>query len=299
MLIYSNEWFTGAHYIEESGHYPFTVYGVLQYFENCDNNVVISLNGIMSFIGMRETKENLAKLKECIRYLHKKHLIEFYSDIHFKYLTNCNIDRVKGKTLLHIKLINMPDSKFTLIKTSELIAIMSDTDLKASVKAELYVYFCCIMSFFNQTTKVAHPTLDTLNKTAIVGKESTCTTHNRRLKALGILIYDNAGYKNIKSGIATSNTYTRPEFQFELDESIGKKQKNHRSVIFGERLKEITKEKQSISAKLRHRERDYQSFINDNLPPPPSLEMEIKALMTAYKELDEEKLSYTRQIFGK
>ena len=210
-IKFSNEWFHGAHYIEErGGHYAFAIYGLLQYIAPYSGRIVTSIDMIREYFSMSDDSRTYMKhLKNGIKYLYDKEMIEFYSNPHMKEKIDFDVTMIKGKTPLYIRVINMPKTRLTLIKYTEFERIMDDITLSSNTKMEMLCYFSTIISFMNPDKHCCNPSLDTINKVAKVGRISTCIKYNDKLKAMGLIMYTHKRTKGESIRGNASNIYTR------------------------------------------------------------------------------------------
>lgn len=259
MINFSNEWFHGAHYIEQSGgHYAFAIYGLLQYIAPYGGRIVTSIDMIREYFSMSEdSRTHMKHLKNGIKFLYEQEMIEFYSNPLMTNKIECDVDMIKGKSMLFIKLINLPQNRMTLIKQTEFEKIIDDVTLSSNTKMEMLCYFSAIISHININENVSYASMELLKTEAKIGRYSTCISYNKKLVEIGIMIYGNAGTKSRNTNSKctgeangnVSNTYARPEHQFELDQYIHNMQESQRAFQTSEEIRE--KGRKSTSLKMR------------------------------------------------
>lgn len=274
MIAYSNEWFRGSHYIEESGgHYAFAVYGLLQYIAPYNGKIVTSLDAIREYFCISEdSRAHMKNLKSGIKYLHDKNMIEFYSNPYMKEKIDFDITMIKGKTLLFIRLANMPKNRLTLIKYSEFERILEDIKLNSNTKMELLCYFSAIISYTDVERNVSYPSLNVLNNASKVGRISTCIMYNNMLQDMELIVYDNAGVK-VRNDMPSetgedngyvSNTYGRPEFKDAVDAYIQQLRNTHRAYHEADHKKKRANTLRSLAKKISNSKKRLEAYTNED-----------------------------------
>lgn len=296
MICYDNEWFTGAHYIKEGGHYAFAIYGYIQYQAPYSKNITTSLDDIATVFGMGIGRRlTLSKLKDAIKFLQQKGMVELYTEHRFKEVADSRyIDTLKGKSSLYIKIKNEPKERYTLIKYEEFEKILFEEDITANLRVELMCYFSAIIFHINDNTKICFPAINLLNSEACVGKDSTCTTHNKRLVDMKLIAYKSVGYTHYKTGEQLPYHYSRPEHALLLQAEIEAKRAIYRVHALSQtktdivnemrrQANKITKGKQ----KLERMEQDGISLDAKTVHDVQIAETMYEALTTRLKELNE------------
>lgn len=299
-MVYDNEWFYGAHYIEKSGgHYAFAIYGLLQHLEPYNNKIVISLDAIRDCLGFdKNTRDTTKHLKDGLKFLLEHKMVGSYTDFYMNKDIDINFSTLKGKSTLFLKIINKPQSRFTLIKDSEFDVIAINNDMSPSRKFAMLCYFSTIVSHINKDEKVSYPKMELLMKEAKIGRYSTCTEFNNKLVELGVLIYGNAG---VKSQIASnktgersgyvSNTYARPENEFELQERLHKMQETNRANHISEEKRAKGNKARSIWKSWYHANKRLEGYINTgNIAKIEEEKIKIRICEAEYKVLTGENL---------
>lgn len=243
MIPYDNEWFYGKHHCKNGGHYAFALYGALQYITpySQESSTMFCVDMIKSLMGIDEdNRTHMKHLKEALKYLHSQNLISFYLTPFSPQKATVDLDKLKGKTLMYVR-ITTPTSKMTLIKYTDIEKILFLNQDEPAHKMMMYSQFGAIISHINQNSKIAFPALRQIGIEAYIGSDTTVIKFNKRLVELGVLIYKNAGTKSRQFSTLTgeangnvSNTYARPENQFELDAHIAKEQEEQRALLQGE-----------------------------------------------------------------
>lgn len=296
-IVFSNEWFNGAHYIKKSGgHYAFTVYGLLQYITPYDGRVIISLDGIRECLGMNKTtRDNTKNLKDALKFLIENSMIRLYKSYHSEEVIDCDFDNLKCKTFLFLEVVNMPDNRMTLIDYNEFTSIVIKGSLSISQRMAMLCYFSAIISHINSVTKVAFPKIKLLKEEAYIGRESTCISFNNSLSDMGILIFGNAGVKSRGQGSTTgesdgyvSNTYARPQHEAQLQERLKNMQETHRANHISSEKRKIGNRKRGLSTQIRWAKMALKEFVdNDEMDKAELKRVEIKALEAEYNILKE------------
>lgn len=297
MIAYSNEWFYGAHYIEESGgHYAFGIYGLLQYIAPYSGRISTSLDEIREYFSMSEDSRTYMKhLKNGIKYLYDKEMIEFYSNPHMKEKIDFDVTMTKGKTPLYIRIINIPKIRYTLIKHTEFERIIDDEVLNANTKLELLCYFSSIICYTDVKRNISYPSLNALNTASKVGRLSTCSKYNDMLQDMEIIVYDNAGVKVRKKEPSetgedngyVSNTYGRPEYKHEVDKYIQQLRDTHRAKELKKTDKNRANELRRYATSLRHARNRLANYTNEE--DIKKEKANIRRLEALYKALSDSK----------
>lgn len=261
MIPYDNEWFYGNHHCKNGGHYAFALYGALQYITpySEESNTMFCMDMIKSLIRIEEdNRTHMKHLKEALKYLHEQELIKFYLSALSQEEVEVDTEKLKGKTLLYVRL-NVPTSRMTLIKYTDIEKILFFNEDEPIHKLMMYSQFGAIIYHINQERKIAFPSLKQIGLEANIGSETTVIKFNRRLVELEVLIYKNAGTKSRTNSNVTgesngnvSNTYARPEHQFQLDMHITKEQEEHRAKAQGDAVRVKGNDKRRYQTTIYH-----------------------------------------------
>lgn len=106
--------------------------------------------------------------------------------------------------------ITVQEGTFTILYYEEIQTIMGG-DYKGAVNRELFAYYTVLASFYNNTTKIAYPSVEQLEvATGLTNK--TIINYNNKLKELNIIHIENNGLIKTESGVQSlRNTYSRKE----------------------------------------------------------------------------------------
>ncbi|WP_346988886.1 helix-turn-helix domain-containing protein [Bacillus sp. SW7] len=106
--------------------------------------------------------------------------------------------------------ITVQEGTFTILYYKEIQTIMGG-DYKGAVNRELFAYYTVLASFYNNTTKIAYPSVEQLEvATGLTNK--TIINYNNKLKELNIIHIENNGLIKTESGVQSlRNTYSRKE----------------------------------------------------------------------------------------
>ncbi|PEA95312.1 hypothetical protein CON66_16680 [Bacillus cereus] len=107
-------------------------------------------------------------------------------------------------------IITVEEGTFTIVYYKETQTIMSG-NYKGAVNRELFAYYTDLASFYNNTTKIAYPSIEQLERvTGLTNK--TIINYNDKLKELNIIHIENNGLIKTESGVQSlRNTYSRKE----------------------------------------------------------------------------------------
>lgn len=107
-------------------------------------------------------------------------------------------------------IITVEEGTFTIVYYKEIQTIMSG-NYKGAVNRELFAYYTDLASFYNNTTKIAYPSIEQLERvTGLTNK--TIINYNGKLKELNIIHIENNGLIKTESGVQSlRNTYSRKE----------------------------------------------------------------------------------------
>lgn len=107
-------------------------------------------------------------------------------------------------------IITVEEGTFTIVYYKEIQTIMSG-NYKGAVNRELFAYYTDLASFYNNTTKIAYPSIEQLERvTGLTNK--TIINYNDKLKELNIIHIENNGLIKTESGVQSlRNTYSRKE----------------------------------------------------------------------------------------
>lgn len=107
-------------------------------------------------------------------------------------------------------IITVEEGTFTIVYYKEIQTIMSG-NYKGAVNRELFAYYTDLASFYNNTTKIAYPSIEQLERvTGLTNK--TIINYNGKLKELSIIHIENNGLIKTESGVQSlRNTYSRKE----------------------------------------------------------------------------------------
>lgn len=221
-IAFSNEWFSGQHRIEEAGHYPFAIYGLLHYIEPMCGGIATTIENILLWFNMETTKRrNLDKIKDALKYLYEQDIIVFYEDIKHTIPASIDIDTIKGRTPLYIGIKERPQGKYTLINFSEFEKLLLDEEHKGNAKVELMCYFSAIIFHINNETKRAFPSLNALKSEACVRRLDTCSKYNDFLMdELKMIRFQSSMRTNSETGRLYPTQYVRYEDEDVLNEEM-------------------------------------------------------------------------------
>ena len=106
--------------------------------------------------------------------------------------------------------ITVQEGTFTILYYEEIQTIMGG-DYKGAVNRELFAYYTVLASFYNNTTKIAYPSVEQLEAaTGLTNK--TIINYNNKLKELNVIHIENNGLIKTESGVQSlRNTYSRKE----------------------------------------------------------------------------------------